>query len=151
MLVAAAVLATGIAPGFAPSGPLQDVVWVLVGLEVGLRFTGPAVRHAGRLAPHLLSGIVLVCLVCAGFAWILADLAGVPFLEAYLATTPGGINAVLATAASNHTNVPVVAVVQSLRLFLVALPTPVIIGWATRRPARRPARHTDESTDALAG
>ncbi|WP_154677359.1 AbrB family transcriptional regulator [Parafrankia discariae] len=139
MLVAAVVLATGIAPGFAPAGPLQDVVWVLVGLEVGLRFTRPAVRHIGRLMPHLLGGIVLVCLACAGFAWILAAVAGVPFLEAYLATTPGGINAVLATAAATHTDVPVVAVVQSLRLFLIVLLTPPIIGWAVRRPTRHTA------------
>ncbi|WP_161934724.1 AbrB family transcriptional regulator [Frankia sp. R43] len=143
MLVAAAVLATGIAPGFAPAGPLQDVVWVLVGLEVGLRFTRPSIRHIGHLIPHLFGGIVVICLACAGFAWILAGLAGVPFLEAYLATTPGGINAVLSTAAATHTNVPVVAVVQSLRLFLVVLLTPLAIRWAARRMTGRSAERTD--------
>ncbi|MCK9904476.1 AbrB family transcriptional regulator [Frankia sp. Cpl3] len=137
MLVGAAVQASGIAPGFAPAGPLQDAVWVVVGLEVGLRFTRPAVRHIGRLAPQLCAGIVLVCLACAGFAWVLAALAGTPFLEAYLATTPGGINAVLATAVATHTDVPVIAVVQSLRLFLVVLLTPPIIRWAVRRQTRR--------------
>ncbi|WP_374216017.1 AbrB family transcriptional regulator [Frankia sp. AiPs1] len=34
---------------------------------------------------------------------------GIPFLESYLATTPGGINAVLATATVAHINVGVVS------------------------------------------
>jgi uncharacterized membrane protein AbrB (regulator of aidB expression) len=52
---------------------------------------------------------------------------GIPFTEAYLATTPGGINAVLATAESTGTNVPLVSTVQSLRLFVVVLAVPLVV------------------------
>ncbi|WP_051766148.1 AbrB family transcriptional regulator [Streptomyces sp. NRRL F-5135] len=52
-------------------------------------------------------------------------------MDAYLATTPGGINAVLATAVSGHADVAVVSTVRSLRLLLVVLVTPLI----TRRLA----------------
>ncbi|MEV6057610.1 AbrB family transcriptional regulator [Streptomyces sp. NPDC052107] len=42
--------------------------------------------------------------------------------DAYLATTPGGINAVLAAAVATHSDVSLMSSVQSLRLFvLIAL------------------------------
>lgn len=127
MLVAATAVATDAVSGFTPAGPLRDLVFVVVGLEVGLRFTRPVLRHVGRLIPHLAAATILVCAACAGLAWLLATLLGTSFLEAYLATTPGGINAVLATAASTRVDVPVVSTVQSLRLFAVCLLVPFLI------------------------
>jgi hypothetical protein len=135
MLVAAVFTLTGASSGFAPAGPLKDVVFIVVGLEVGLRFTRSAARHAAGVFPHLLAATVGVCVACAGLAWGLAALVGIPFTEAYLATTPGGINAVLATAESTGTNVPLVSTVQSLRLFVVVLAVPLVVRAleATRR------------------
>jgi membrane AbrB-like protein len=127
MLVAAVFTLTGASSGFAPAGPLKDVVFIVVGLEVGLRFTRSAARHAAGVFPHLLAATVGVCVACAGLAWGLAALVGIPFTEAYLATTPGGINAVLATAESTGTNVPLVSTVQSLRLFVVVLAVPLVV------------------------
>lgn len=141
MLVAAVAVASQGVSGFVPDGALRGVVFAVVGLEVGLRFTRPALRHVGRLLPVLLGATVLVCLVCAGLAWLLADAIGMPFLEAYLATTPGGINAVLATADATGVNAPVVAAVQSARLFAMCLLTPMLVrrlakaGAAARRNA----------------
>lgn len=56
-----------------------------------------------------------------------------PFLDAYLATTPGGIDAVVATAAGAGRDVVVISAVQSIRLFVVVLLTPSIIRWIIRR------------------
>jgi membrane AbrB-like protein len=141
MLVAAVFTLTGASSGFAPAGPLKDVVFIVVGLEVGLRFTRSAARHAAGVFPHLLAATVGVCLACAGLAWGLAALMGIPFTEAYLATTPGGINAVLATAESTGTNVPLVSTVQSLRLFVVVLAVPLVVRAleASRRRRRETA------------
>ncbi|MDN5919715.1 MAG: AbrB family transcriptional regulator [Pseudonocardia sp.] len=102
-------------------------MFIVVGLEVGLRFTWTTVRGSLRLLPHLLAGIVALSVGCAVLAWALAALVHVPFLDAYLATTPGGINAVLATAASTHSDVALDSTVQSLRLFAVVLAMPPII------------------------
>ena len=129
MVVAAVATASHAATGFAPSGPLRDVVFVVVGLEVGLRFSRPALRSAGRALPGLAAGSLLVCGACAGLAWLMAWLTGTSFLQAYLATTPGGINAVLATAASAQVNVAVVSTVQALRLFAICLLVPPIVRW----------------------
>jgi uncharacterized membrane protein AbrB (regulator of aidB expression) len=61
--------------------------------------------------------------------------------NAYLATTPGGINAVLALASSVDANVALVFAVQTLRLFAMVLLAPVALKWwlgrraATANPA----------------
>lgn len=131
MVLAAIFSATGAAQGFEPAGLLRSVAFTLVGLEVGLRFTWQSARHAGRLVPHLLAGTILVCGACAGMAWLVSVLSGISFVDAYLATTPGGINAVLAAAASMDANLPVVSAAQSVRLFAVMLVTPPLIQWLT--------------------
>jgi membrane AbrB-like protein len=90
------------------------------------------VTQFGRLLPHLLAATLLVCAACAGLAGGLSAVMDIAFLEAYLATTPGGINAVLATAESTSTNVPLVSTVQAVRLFIVVLAMPPIIRWLAK-------------------
>jgi hypothetical protein len=136
MILATFVTFTFTSSGFAPDGPLRDVMFAVVGLEVGLRFTRASVKHVGTLVPAITACTLAVCAACAGLAWLLAAMMGIPFVEAYLATTPGGINAVLATAASTNTNVPLVSTVQSLRLFVVVLAAPPIIRWLARQQAK---------------
>lgn len=131
MLVALAATLSGAVPGFAPAGVLQNVVFVLVGLDVGVRFTRRTLLSVRRLLPPILVCMTVVCLGCAGLAWVFAGVTSIPFTDAYLATTPGGINAVLAAAVSSHANVALVSTVQSLRLLVVVLVTPLI----TRRLA----------------
>jgi membrane AbrB-like protein len=160
MMLATVVLFTNTSNDFAPAGPLKDMIFVVVGLEVGLRFTRASVRHVGRVLPHIVGATLLVCLACAALALTVAPVIGMSFMEAYLATTPGGINAVLATAESTDTNVPVVSTVQSIRLFVVCLCVPPMIRWLTRRnqaslppvpeppstqPSREPLRELEPS------
>ncbi|WP_430334799.1 AbrB family transcriptional regulator [Rhodococcus sp. ACT016] len=133
LLVSMLLTLTGVAHGFAPAGPLRDVALVIVGLEVGLRFTRATISHLGRLLPELLLCISGVCVLCAGIAWGLGRVIGIPFVDAYLATTPGGINAVLATTATTSTDVPLVSTVQSLRLVIVILTVPLLLRWLTHR------------------
>ncbi len=131
MLVALVATLSGAVPAFAPAGVLQNVVFVLVGLDVGVRFTRRTLLSVRRLLPPILVCMTVVCLGCAGLAWVFSGVTSIPFTDAYLATTPGGINAVLAAAVSSHANVALVSTVQSLRLLVVVLVTPLI----TRRLA----------------
>ena len=146
MIITALFVFTGTAQGFAPDGVLRGLLFMLVGLEVGLRFTWAAVRSVGRLFPHVLLWTVAVCLGCGGLAWAFSAALGLPLVDAYLATTPGGINAVLATAASMDTNLPAISTVQSTRLLIVMLVTPPIISWLARKttsklkPAQSPLK-----------
>ena len=139
MVVAALFSLTHAADGFSPAGSLKDMVFVAVGLEVGLRFTRSTMTRFARLLPLLAGATLLMCAACGGLAWALGAMMHIPFLDAYLATTPGGINAVLATAESTGTNVPLVATVQALRLFVVVLVIPPIIRWLMKaRGAAQP-------------
>ncbi|GAA1149319.1 AbrB family transcriptional regulator [Streptomyces hebeiensis] len=133
MLVALVATMSGVIPPFAPTGALQNLVFVLVGLDVGVRFTRETLRAVRRLLPSILAGMAAVCLGCGGLAWIFAKTTGTPLIDAYLATTPGGINAVLATAVSSHADVALVSTVQSLRLLVVVLVTPLITRMLTAK------------------
>ncbi|MER6105518.1 AbrB family transcriptional regulator [Streptomyces sp. NPDC001832] len=141
MLLTAVGVFTGVAHGFQPVGPLQDAVFVVIGLEVGSRFTRPTVRHVGRMLPHVLAATLAICLMCAALAAALAAGVGISFDDAYLATTPGGINAVLATAASVHADVAFISTAQSLRLFLVVMLSPLLIRWVTSYGSRSVRKH----------
>ncbi|MFD0919424.1 AbrB family transcriptional regulator [Saccharopolyspora rosea] len=143
MLLAATAVLTGAGTGFAPEGLLQDLVFTIVGLEVGLRFSPESIRRVGRCVPHVLVAIVALCAGCAGLAAVFSAATGIPFVDAYLATTPGGINAVLATAASMNADLALISTAQSLRLFAVVLLAPPLIRQLTG-PAEVPAARTPE-------
>ncbi|MFJ8387764.1 AbrB family transcriptional regulator [Streptomyces sp. NPDC094438] len=137
ILLAAALTVTGAANGFAPDGPLRTALFTAVGLDIGLRFTRPALARMRHLLPLTLACTLAVSTACAALAWLLSATTGIPLADAYLATTPGGINAVLATAVSTHANVPLISSVQSLRLFVMVLLTPLLIRVSARPQSPR--------------
>lgn len=67
-------------------------------------------------------------LLLASFALAVAPApaAGVSTLTAYLATTPGGLYAVLAVAVGSGADTTFVLAVQVLRLFVMLLAAPVL-------------------------
>lgn len=130
MLVAACATSTDAVHGFAPAGLLQEIVFVLVGLEVGLRFTRRSIVEMRSVLPRILVGSIVVLLGCAVLAAGLAALTNLSLLDAYLATTPGGIYLVIPVALALHANLALVSTVQSLRLFVVVLLAPPLVRWA---------------------
>jgi membrane AbrB-like protein len=111
---------------------IQYIAFAAIGLQVGLRFTPDAMRAAGRaLVPGLIA-IAGMLVGCALLALALAPLADVSTLDAYLATTPGGLYAVLATAVGSGANTTFVLAVQVLRLFVMLLAAPVLARWLVR-------------------
>ncbi|AWB92611.1 AbrB family transcriptional regulator [Aeromicrobium chenweiae] len=112
---------------------VQAVGFLLIGLQVGLRFTLDSLKAIGRMLPTALLVIAIIIGTCAAFGVLLAELTGVSELDAYLATTPGGLYAVLATSADTGGNVTFVTAVQIIRLLLVLLAAPLLGQWLTRR------------------
>lgn len=127
MLATAVLTTSGAATGFAPTGMLRSTLFTIVGLDVGLRFTRPAIARVGRLLPLAFACTIAVSAACAALAWLLSSLCGIPLSDAYLATTPGGINAVLVTGVATHANVPLISTVQSLRMCIMVLLAPLLI------------------------
>ena len=127
MVLAGALTLTGATAGTDVPRALQELAFALIGLEVGLKFTPASVRAAGRLLAPVLALIAGQILACAALAAALAPLAGVDYLSAYLATTPGGLYAVLATAFASGANTTFVLAVQTLRLFVMLLAAPPLV------------------------
>jgi uncharacterized protein len=133
LLVAAALTLTGVSDGVEVPGALQDLAFAVIGLQVGLRFTPEALRRAGRLLLPTLVAIAGLVLTSAGLAAGLAAAADIPYVDAYLATTPGGLYAVLATAVGVGSNTTFVLAVQILRLFVMLLAAPPLVRVVARR------------------
>lgn len=124
-----------VAAGLAISGWLGPVevpsllvagFFVLLGLQVGLRFTRASLRRIVRLLPAAAALILLVVLGSALLGWLLSVLVGVDPLTAYLATTPGGLPAVLAIAGDSDADATYVFAVQLARLLLVLMIAPLL-------------------------
>ena len=118
---------------FSPSPLAKEFLFVMVGLEIGLRFTRASLRQIWRLVPGVFIAIVTVAVASAGVAALLSIVIHTTFLDAYLATTPGGINAVLAAAVNADANLSIISTVQTLRLFLIVLLTPFFLRWMATR------------------
>jgi uncharacterized protein len=132
MLVAAGLTLAGV-PFAAPLPAwIQYIAFAAIGLQVGLRFTPDSMRAAGRALVPGLVAILGLLVGCALLALVLAPLADVSTLDAYLATTPGGLYAVLATAVGSGANTTFVLAVQVLRLFVMLLAAPVLARWLVR-------------------
>lgn len=103
---------------------LLPIAFVLIGWQAGLAFTGESVRAVGRVLPWAVLLILLVGIVCALLGLLLSHLTGISVLEGYLATTPGGLSAVLAVSAASGANVTFVAAVQVVRLVIMLFAAP---------------------------
>jgi hypothetical protein len=134
-LVLGMVLAVaGAVPEAAPPAWIPQLALGLVGAEIGLRFEPAALRKLRLVLPSVLALTVGLSLGCAAVGIAVSRLAGVPALDAYLMTTPGGINAVLATAMSLHgVDVGVVTLAQVLRLLAMVLVVPALVRVLSRR------------------
>ncbi len=133
MLVAAALDLGGLSGGAGVPVPLADVAFLLVGLQVGVSFTRSSLRLVGGALPLALLVIVALGCACAGLGALLAATTGVSPLDGYLATTPGGMNAVLLTATDSGADTTFVLAVQVLRLFAMLLSAPLVARLLSRR------------------
>ena len=132
MVAAAVVHLTGLSGGAEVPGPVGTAAFLVIGLQVGLSFTRDSLRTIGRALPLALAVILGLVLLCAGLGAVLATVTGASALEGYLATTPGGLYAVLATASDSGADVTFVLAVQVLRLFVMLLSAPLVARWLRR-------------------
>lgn len=126
MVAAGALSLTGVAAGAEVPAAAVVLAYVVIGWQAGLGFTRASLRTVGRVLPAALALIGLVVAGCAGLGVALAALTGASPLDAYLATTPGGVYAVLATSASYGGDVTFVVAVQVLRVVIMVLAAPLL-------------------------
>jgi membrane AbrB-like protein len=136
MVVAAVVVLSGLAHGARTPALVQDAAFLVIGLQVGVSFTRESLRTVGRALPLALALIVGLVLACAGLGVALAATTGASELDGYLATTPGGLYAVLATATRSGADATFVLAVQVLRLFVMLLSAPLLARFLRARMPR---------------
>ena len=141
LLIAGALTVGGVFDAGVPS-VVGQVAFAVIGVKVGLGFTRAALMDAGRALPAALAIILLLLVGCGLLALALAPLTDVSTFDAYLATTPGGLYAVLAVAVGGGANTTFVLAVQVLRVFVMLGAAPLL--------ARRLAARGDASAAAAA-
>jgi membrane AbrB-like protein len=139
MAVALALSLTGWSFGAEPPVLVVELAYAVIGWQAGARFTRPALRTVLGALPLATALIAAVIALCAGLGLLLSQLTGVTPLEGYLATTPGGVYAVLATAISAGGDVTFVVAVQVLRVIVMLLVAPALARLVGRRRPPDPA------------
>jgi membrane AbrB-like protein len=136
MILAAAVVLAVPHGEFSVPPLLKQTAFALIGLQVGLRFTAETVRSLGSLLLPVLACIVALLVASFGLAVLLDLTTSASLLDAYLATTPGGLFAVAAVAVGAGANSTFILAVQALRILVMVLFAPVAVRWLTRDHAR---------------
>lgn len=135
LLVSGAITLTAPKGTFDVPGLLREGAFMAIGAQVGLRFTTDTIRQVGRLLVPVLLAILGVIVGCFGLAVLLHLTTSASLADAYLATTPGGLYAVVAVAFGVNADTTFIVAVQGLRLLVMILLAPV----AVRRLASRRA------------
>ena len=107
-----------------PPDAVRVAAFLAIGWMAGGGLSTTALTSFARQLPITIAFIAILLTGCAAMAWVLHAWLGVSYLDAYLATTPGGLETVLALAGEANSG-PVVASVQIIRLLFVL----IIAGW----------------------
>jgi len=126
LVLAAVVDLSGLGHGAQVPDVVGAGAFLVIGLRVGVSFTRDSLATIGRALPLALGVILGLIAASAGLGAVLAATTGASALDGYLATTPGGLYAVLATATDSGADATFVLAVQVLRLFVMLLSAPLV-------------------------
>ncbi len=133
MTVAIALTVSGLWSAAAPPDVVVELAYAVIGWQAGVRFTRESLRTVVTVLPLACVLIVAIIAACAGLGMLLSLTTGTTVLEGYLATTPGGVYAVLAIAIAAGGNVTFVVATQVLRVIVMLLVAPGLARLARRR------------------
>jgi membrane AbrB-like protein len=132
-LILTAVLSLSGISGGAQVPPLaRETGFALIGLRIGLGFERETVQEMARISLPVIGSIAALLVSCFALGWLLELTANVSLLDGYLATTPGGLYAVLPIAYGSGANTTFVLAVQAVRLLAMILAAPAIVRWLLR-------------------
>jgi membrane AbrB-like protein len=143
---------TGVSFGLSVPIVLVQIGYVLIGWQAGLAFTRESMRAVARMLPAAIGLIVVLTVATAGLGVVLAHFAGLTPLEGYLATSPGGVYAILATAVETGSNVTFIIAAQVLRVLLMLFAAPFLaraVVWASKRLGRQTRAITADNREPI--
>lgn len=150
MALTVALELSGLSFGVAVADPLVQVSYMLIGWQAGVAFTRESLRAIERLLPAAFGLIALLSLATAGLGVALVKLTGVSMLDGYLATSPGGIYAVLATAVETGSDVTFIVAAQVLRVLLMLFAAPLLARGLARLTQSRASTAPNNAPIAVA-
>lgn len=107
---------------------LADAAMLVSGAAMGAAVTPAAIAAMGRYPGSLILLVIGVVAISGASTFWLTRMSGWRKADAVLASVPGALSTVLAVAADRKADVPSVAIVQNLRLFvLIALLPSVVV------------------------
>jgi uncharacterized protein len=132
LLLSSVLTLAGATDGVTVPPLVREVGFALIGLYIGLRFERDTIRRIARVLVPVALSIAGLLVACFLLAWLLTLTTGEPLLDAYLATTPGGLYAVLPIAYGSGADTTFVLAVQGLRLLAMVLAAPLVVRWLVR-------------------
>lgn len=118
---------------------LVQLAYAAIGWQAGLGFTRSSLVAIGKILPLATLLIVVIAAACAGLGVLLSLWTGESMFDCYLATTPGGIYAVLATASATGGNIAFIVAAQMIRVLIMLFIAPFAARgyhwWLRRRRA----------------
>jgi membrane AbrB-like protein len=113
---------------------LLAAAYACVGWSVGLRFNRPILAYAAAALPRMVGSVLALILLCGLLAVLLEETLHVGPLTAYLAASPGGVDAVAIIANSaSHVNLGFVMAMQMTRFVIVLIIVPTLARWVAQR------------------
>lgn len=108
--------------------------FVSLGWNVGLNFRTETIVLAWRAMPQILLSLLALLVFCGLIGWLMHEMLGIGMLTAYLATAPGGLDAVVIIAAGvREVDLAFVITLQTMRLLFVMLIGPPLARAVSRR------------------
>ena len=136
-LLGAGLQATGMLSVAVPP-LLASFAFGTVGIYVGLSFTREVLVHSLRVLPRMLAAIAVMIAGCGLLSLAFGALIpSVDPLTAYLALSPGGIDAAVIIASQADVTLPLILAAQFVRLVLVMSVAPPLAQWLTSMHLRR--------------
>jgi membrane AbrB-like protein len=113
---------------------LAAVAFGTVGIYVGSSFNREMLIHSLSALPKMLLAVVAMIALCGLLSVVFCRLLpGTDPLTAYLALSPGGIDAAVIIAANTPVSLPVILAAQFVRLLIVMAGAPALAKWLTHR------------------
>ena len=104
---------------------LTFVIYTCVGVIIGSMYKPGMIRILGSSWPILVLSTVLIMAAGCACAWIVARSGALSIESAYLATCPGGFNAIMGLSLAND-EAPIIMAYHLFRIYMVILAAPYI-------------------------
>lgn len=139
LIVSMALAGSGALPESVVPQFMTSAAQLLIGVSLGTRFTPEFLRAAPRWMGTVAAGTLGLLAVSAGFAWLLAQVAGLAPAAVLLGNSPGGMAEMCITAQVLQLGVPLVTAFHVMRYLAVLVLMGPLFTLVERRRLRRQA------------